>query len=59
MEEEKIMLMAVAAIAEETHVDTKCIVVRSFRQVRKSGLEKYAQDHGFTYHQYRLEDARA
>ncbi len=59
MEIEKILVMAVAAIAEETGVDAKRVVVRSFREVGKTGLEKFVQEHGISYHQYRLEDERA
>ena len=39
MEESLIVAMAVAAIAEENGVDTNHVIVRSFKEVQKSGLE--------------------
>ena len=59
MEIEKIVAMAVAAIAEESGVEPKNVVVRSFREVKKAGLEQYIEDNHISYHKYQLEDARA
>ena len=59
METEKIVAMAVACIAEESGVEPKNVVVRSFREVKKSGLEQYIEDNHISYHKYQLEDARA
>ena len=55
---EQIIVMAVAAIAEENGTDPKHVIVRSIREVQKSGLEKYIEENHITYHKYRLEDAR-
>ena len=41
METEKILAMAVAAAAEENGVEPKRIIVRSFREIHKSSLEKF------------------
>lgn len=59
METEKILAMAVAAAAEENGVEPKRIIVRSFREVHKSSLEKFIADNHITYHKYQLEDSRA
>ena len=59
METEKIIAMAVAAIAEETGTDVKHISVRSFREVHAGSLEKYLAENHIAYHKYQLEDARA
>ena len=54
MDESLIVAMAVACIAEENGVDTKNVVVRNFREVQKTGLEKYIADNGISYHKYQL-----
>ncbi len=54
MDEQLIVAMAVACIAEENGVDTKHVVVRSFKEVQKSGLEQYIADKGISYHKYQL-----
>ena len=59
METEKIVAMAVACIAEESGVEPKNVIVRSFREVGKTGLEKYIEDNHINYHKYQLEDSRA
>ena len=59
METEKIVAMAVAAIAEETGSDPKQVVVRSFREIHKSSLEQYIADQHISWHKYQLEDAKA
>ena len=55
---EQIVVMAVAAIAEENGTDPKRVIVRSFREVQKSGLRKYLDDNRISYHKYQLEDAK-
>ena len=59
METEKILAMAVAAVAEENGVDPKRVVVSSFKEIRKSSLEQYIEENHIVYHKYQLEDARA
>lgn len=56
---EKIVAMAVAVVAEENGVSPKRVVVRSFREIQKSSLERYIEDNKITYHKYRLEDTKA
>lgn len=53
---EEIVAMAVVAIAEELGSDASRVRVASFSRVRKSGLERYVEEHGIAYHKYRLED---
>lgn len=57
MEMEKIVAMAVAAVAEETGSDPKQVVIRSFHEIQKSSLEKYVVDHQIPYRKYRLEES--
>lgn len=52
---EKIVAMAVATIAEENRVSPKRVVVRSFREIQKSSLERYIEDNKIAYHKYRLQ----
>ena len=59
MEIEKVLAMAVAAVAEEKGVEPKWVVVRSFKEIQKSSLEKYIEDNGISYHKYQLEDSKA
>ena len=59
MDTEKIIAMAVAAIAEETGTEVKHISVRSFREVHICSLDKYLTENHIAYHKYQLEDARA
>ena len=56
MEKDEIVAMAVAAIAEELNTDLKNIKVVSFKEVEKSRLEKYIEDHGIVYTKYQLGD---
>ena len=56
MEIEKVLAMAVAAVAEENGVETKRVIVRSFKEIHKSGLEKYIKENHIAYHKYQLED---
>ena len=59
MEIEKILAMAVAAVAEENGVEPKRVTVRSFKEIQKSSLEKFIEDNNISYHKYQLEDSRA
>ena len=59
MEIEKIVAMAVAAVAEENGVEPKHVIVRSFREIKKSSLAQFIEDHKISYHKYQLEDAKA
>ena len=54
MDESLIVAMAVACIAEENGVDTKHVVVRSFKEVHKSSLDQYIEDNKICYHKYQL-----
>ena len=54
MEEEKIVLMAAACIAEENGVDINSLVIRSFKEVQKNCLEQYIADNNISYHKYQL-----
>ena len=58
MEIEKILVMAVAAIAEENGTDPKHVIVRSFKEIQKSSLEQYIEDNHISYHKYQLGDAK-
>lgn len=59
MEIEKILAMAVAAVAKEGGVEPKRMNVLSFKEIQKSSLEKFIEDNNISYHKYQLEDARA
>lgn len=59
MEIEKVLAMAVAAVAEENGVEPKRVVVRFFKETQKSSLEKYIEDNNISYQKYQLEDSRA
>ena len=54
MELEKIVARAVALVAEENNTDIKNVIVHSFREVQKSGLEKFIADNNISYHKYQL-----
>ena len=54
---EKIIAMAVAAIAEERKVEPKRVRVLSFKEVQQSSLEKYIEDQKILYQKYQLEVA--
>ena len=56
---EKVLAMAVAVVAEMSGTDPKRVIVRSFREVKKSSLEQYIADNHIDYHKYQLEDAKA
>ena len=55
MEIEKVLAMAVAAVAEENRIEPKRVVVRSFKEIQKSSLEKYIEDNHIAYQKYQLE----
>ena len=52
--EKKILAMAVAAVAEENRIEPKHVVVRSFKEIQKSSLEKYIEDNHIAYQKYQL-----
>jgi hypothetical protein len=54
VEESLIVAMSVAAIAEENGVDTNHVIVRSFKEAKKSSLEQYIEDNKISYHKYQL-----
>ena len=58
MEIEKILAMAVAAVAEENGIEPKHVVVRSFKEIQKSSLEKYIEDNHIAYQKYQLGGTR-
>ena len=58
MEIEKVLAMAVAAVAEENGIEPRRVVVRSFKEIQKSSLERFIEENDITYHKYQLEDAK-
>ena len=58
MELEKVLVMAVAAVAEENEIVPEEVRVRSFKEVQKNSLQQYIEDNHISYHKYQLEDAR-
>ena len=54
MELEKVLAMAVACIAEENGTDIDHVVVRSFKEIKKTSLEQYIADNNISYHKYQL-----
>ena len=57
MELEKVLAMAVAAVAKEAGIDEKRIRITAFKEVQKSSLEKYIENNHISYHKYQLEDS--
>lgn len=55
MEIEKVLAMAVAAVVEENGIEPRHVVVRSFKEIQKSSLEKYIEDNRIAYQKYQLE----
>ena len=53
---EKIVAMAVAAVAEELREDVSRLRVVSFREVRRSRLERYLSENKIQYRKYKLGD---
>lgn len=51
---EQIVAMAVAAVAEETGESVSALRVKSFREIHKSSLEQYIEDHHIQYKKYQL-----
>ena len=58
MDLEKIVVMAVAAVAEEMGTAPKHVIVRSFKEIHKSDLEQYIAEHHIKYHKYQLKGVR-
>lgn len=58
LEIEKILAMAVAAVAEMNGIEPKRVIIRSFKEIQKSSLEKYIEDHNISWRKYQLEDAK-
>ena len=56
MEIEKIVAMAVAAVAEENKIRPDHVVVHSFKEIQKSSLEQYIEENKIDYSKYTLED---
>ena len=56
IEQETIVAMAVAAVAEEMNEKVSNLRVVSFREVHKSSLEQYIADHQIAYKKYQLGD---
>ena len=57
MEIEKVLAMAVAAVAEENGTEPKHVTVLSFKEEQKSSLEKFIEDNHIIYQKYSLEDS--
>ena len=53
---DKIVAMAVAAIAEKTGKEIKNLRVVSFRELGESSLMKYIREKNISYKKYALED---
>lgn len=53
---EKIVAMAVAAVAEELREDVSRLRVVSFREVHRSSLERYLSENKIQYRKYKLGD---
>lgn len=53
---EKIVAMAVAAIAEAEGLDVDTLRVRAFRETPKTPLAQYIADRGIQYKKYQLGD---
>ncbi len=56
MSKEEIVAMAVAAIAEECGTEPQYVVVRSFREVKKSSLEQFIEDNHINFTKYQVEE---
>lgn len=59
MELEKVLVMAVAAVAEENKVEPKHVTVLSFKEIQKSSLERFIEENNILYDKYKLEDSKA
>lgn len=56
LNEKQIAAMAIAAIAEEMDEDIDNLRVVSFKEVQKSSLEKYLEEHQIIFNKYQLGD---
>ncbi len=56
LNQEQIVAMAVASIAEEEATRIEAIKVVSFREIHKSSLEQFISDHNIQYKKYQLGD---
>ena len=56
MDKKAIVAMAVAAAAEELHIEVHRIKVLSFKEVEKSSLEKYIEEKGISFQKFQLGD---
>lgn len=54
MEKEELIAMAVAAIAEEEKIDVRKVRVLFLKEVEKSSLETYIEEHAIRYAKYQL-----
>ena len=54
MDLEKILVMAVAAVAEENKTVSRNVRVTSFKEIQKSSLEKYIEEQSISYQKYQL-----
>lgn len=59
MEIEKVLAMAVAAVAEENGVEPRKVIIRSFKEIQKNSLEQFIEENHIAYHKYQLEDSKA
>ena len=55
MDIETVLAMAIAAVAEESGVDTNRVTVRSFKEIEPSSLDAFIKEHGISYSKYQLE----
>lgn len=53
---EEIIVMAVAAIAQEIGTDVSNVRISNFREVKKSSLEQFIEDRKISYKKYQLGD---
>lgn len=56
LNDKQIAAMAVAAIAEELETDIRNLRVISFKEVQKSDLEKYLEEHQISFKKYQVGD---
>ncbi len=59
MDEEQLVAMMVAAIAEDSGTDADRIRVVSFRKAEPTPLEKYLRETGYPYKKYTLEERQS
>ena len=56
MEQEQIMAVSLALIANELRVDPSELQVLRFREVSTGTLDTYLEENGISFHQYQLGD---